>query len=240
MIHHILNGDGLANNFDFSGNIVVCREAFVEGNLVAKSHDDFWKKRSEFFQKEYRAENYTDKSVSEFLKILAIDTTDEVNLWFGDDVFCQVNMWFCVSLIKSKATQIHRIFPDSGEWNCSFSNHRKCFENRILYSEADVDLVEKLWKAFSARDIAELLELSKTNSPNFSKLNETCVAIAAIDKNPKEVLRSIKNEGISDFPSIFQKFEERAGIYGFGDNQVKRLLNELELFRSKIQPFLQK
>jgi Domain of unknown function (DUF1835) len=227
MIHHILNGDGLANNFDFPGNIIVCREALIEGNFTAESLDDFWRKRSEFFQKEYRAENYTDKSVSEFSKILAIETTDEVNLWFGDDVFCQLNMWFCVSLIKSKATQIYRIFPDSGEWNCGFTNHRKCFENRFLYSEADVDSVKKLWKAFSSKNVAELLELSKTDSPNFSKLNETCLAIAEIDKTPKEILTNIKSEGISDFSSIFQKFKERAGIYGFGDSQVKRLLDEL-------------
>jgi Domain of unknown function (DUF1835) len=227
MIHHILNGDGMVCDFDLPGNIIVCREALIEGNLTAESLDDFWRKRSEFFQKEYRAENYTDKSASEFLKISEIETTDEVNLWFGDDVFCQVNMWFCVSLIRSKATQVYRIVSDASDWNCGFTNHKRRLENRILYSESEVDLLRKLWNAFSSKNVVELLKLGKTDSPNFLKLNQTCIAIADIDKNPKEILRSIKNEGVSDFPSIFQKFKERGGIYGFGDNQVKRLLNEL-------------
>jgi hypothetical protein len=227
MIHHILNGDGLANDFDVLGNIIVCREALVEGNLSAENLDDFWKKRSEFFQKEHPNENYFDKSLSEFSKILAIETNDEVNLWFGDDVFCQVNMWFCVSLIKSKGTKTYRIIPESSGWNCGFSNHRKCFENRVLYSESDIDLITKLWNAYSSKNVAKLLELSKTDSPNFPKLSEICSAIADIDKKPKEILGNIKSEGISDFSSIFREFKKRAEIYGFGDSQVKRLLNEL-------------
>jgi hypothetical protein len=41
-------------------------------------------------------------------------------------------------------------------------------------------------------------------------------------------LKSIFNITLADFGIIFREFTKRAGIYGFGDLQVKRLLKELD------------
>jgi hypothetical protein len=40
-------------------------------------------------------------------------------------------------------------------------------------------------------------------------------------------LTELREEGIADFGEIFAAFRERAGVYGFGDEQVKRILAEI-------------
>ena len=97
MIMHILAGDYLAESFqqnDIEGEIVVCRECLIEGETDARSLEEFWQLRAKFFEKTYGENNYHGKTVCEFEKINHITANDEVNLWFGNELFCQTNMWF--------------------------------------------------------------------------------------------------------------------------------------------------
>jgi len=116
-IFNITNGDYLADQLketSIAGEVIICREALVTGPLQAENLDDFWKIRSEHLEKDYNAsqKSYYSKVVSEFEKMLAIPEGSEVNLWFEDDLFCQVNMWFCLSLLSNnKGLKIFRIFP---------------------------------------------------------------------------------------------------------------------------------
>ena len=51
MTYHILNGDALAEQFPvhkIPGQIIVIREAFVEGPLSNQFSADFWEKRLQF------------------------------------------------------------------------------------------------------------------------------------------------------------------------------------------------
>ncbi|NJM53918.1 MAG: hypothetical protein HC846_11345 [Blastocatellia bacterium] len=84
MIYHVLNGDGLAENFDLEGEIVVCRECLIDGDLRAKNLNELWKVRAGFIKKNYGADDYFEKVKSEFDKLNNLKTTDEVNLWFGN------------------------------------------------------------------------------------------------------------------------------------------------------------
>ena len=42
---------------------------------------------------------YRDRVVPEFRKIISIPKDETVYLWFEDDLFCQINMWFAVHLL---------------------------------------------------------------------------------------------------------------------------------------------
>ena len=130
MTIHILNGDGLAENFNLEGEIVVCREALIEGNLEAENLNDFWQGRADFIKSSYDQNSYFENVKTEFDKLNKLKPIDEINLWFGNEAFCQVNMWFCVWLVAEKGAKIYRIFPDSKGWNCGFNELEKCFENR--------------------------------------------------------------------------------------------------------------
>ncbi len=100
MIYHILNGGSLAESFpsaNLDGEIIVDREALIEGDLQGTDLAEFWKTRAAYIG--IPTAEYYDKVVTEFDKILNAPDNSEFNLWFEFDLFCQVNMWFVLSLI---------------------------------------------------------------------------------------------------------------------------------------------
>lgn len=225
MIYHVLNGDSLAENFDLEGEKVICRECLIEGDLRAKNLNELWKVRANFVKKNYGADDYFEKVKGEFDKLNDLKPNDEVNLWFGDEVFCQVNMSFVLNLLADTNVNVFRVSPDSNDWNCSFENLQECFESRQQLTKDEIYLAKELWKAFSNKDFDGLKKLSEIKAANFINLAKICQALIEIDIKPKEILREITKNGETDFGKIFAQFKEKAGIYGFGDSQVKNLLN---------------
>ena len=224
MTLHILNGDSLAENFNLEGEIVVCREALIDGDLRAKNLNELWKFRAEHIKKNYGWDDYFEKVKGEFDKLNHLTPADEVNLWFGNEAFCQVNMWVFLHLLEVKGATAYRVFPDSEGWSCSFNNLQKCFEFRQKLTKVDVQLGKKLWKAFCFQDFESLKKLSETESNNFPHLRKVCQALIEKDAKPKQILREIIKQGETDFSKIFVQFRASAGVYGFGDSQVKRIL----------------
>ncbi len=229
MIYNVLNGDGLANNFILQGDIVVCREILIEGSLQSESLDEFWKLRENFLKSTFEAKNYSSRVKAEFEKLYNLKPNDEVNFWFGDDVFCQVNMWFCLWLCADCDAKIYRVFPDSNSWSCSFSNLNKCFESRKSLTSNDFSLGKQLWKLFRENDFEGIKKISETKTDCFNKLSEICNALLEKNQKPKTVLLEIIKDGEKDFSKIFSEFQQKAGIYGFGDTQVKNILREITL-----------
>ena len=224
MIYHILNGDELAKNFNLDGEIIICREILIEGDLKAENLEDFWRHRAEFIKKTFADDAYVETVKSEFAKLNHLNPGDEVNFWFGNEAFCQVNLWFCISLVIDKNASFYRVFPDSNDWNCSFDAIEKQFESRQGLTIADLQLSKQLWQAFCFNDFERLKYLSETDSPCFIRLNEVGQALIEKDWKPKEILSEITNSGENDFGKIVFRFQEKAGIYGFGDLQVAHLL----------------
>jgi hypothetical protein len=102
-----------------------------------------------------------------------------------------------------------------------------CFSERVRFSDQDLVLGADLWKAFQDRDHDKLRELSITESTNFPFLTDVCDAEIEKETRPKQILRDLRRSGVEDFGGVFVAFRERAGVYGFGDTQVKRLLREI-------------
>src|SRR5215207_6662647 len=101
---HVLPGDAQVEDFratGLDGEIVVCREALVDGDVRANGLEEFWQTRERFLTEAYpeSPSNYRDSVVSEFEKLLDLPGSAEVNLWFEYELFCHVNMWFCVWLL---------------------------------------------------------------------------------------------------------------------------------------------
>jgi hypothetical protein len=237
-IFNITNGDYLAEQLQettIAGETIICREALVTGPLRADNLDDFWKLRSEFIAKEYNvsSSDYFDKTFPEFEMILNIPDDSEVNLWFEDDLFCQVNMWFCLSLLpKNKGLKIYRIFPTSTKENnwkgFSFSDSFELEEtakSKILFTEKDMELGINLWKAYQSNDTKQLKQLLEYQSDAFHFLQE--VINSYLNIKPEIFIKNLINNGITDFNVIFEKFNEELGIFGFGDFQVKSIYDKI-------------
>ena len=112
---------------------------------------------------------------SEFEKLLAVSLDDEVNLWFEYELFCQANLWFCLSLLTEKEARIYRVAPvirnENDLWKgfggLSEDDLKKCFEQRIRLSKDDINFGNQFWKAFSTKDFQSLKHLSFEKCESF-------------------------------------------------------------------------
>jgi hypothetical protein len=240
MILHVLPGDAIVDTFrsaGIEGEIAVCREAFVDGDLAGGTLPEFWENRARHFGREYSqgADNYHETVVREFAKLTALQSGSEINLWFEYELFCQTNMWFCLGLLAGSTADIFRVAPvvlsEESVWdgfgNLSPDELTKCFSARVGVSQTDIELGGSLWSAYRTRDYAKLERLSKSESAVFPKLHEVCLAAIEKESRPKEIVKAIIDNGETRFDQVFGEFKARAGVYGYGDAQVKKIYQNL-------------
>ncbi len=240
MTIHILPGDSLAEQFPKSieGEKIICRECLIVGDLQGETLSEFWQMRAAFIENEYGEKGYLEKTVSEFQKLEEFEKNDEINLWFEYELFCQVNLWFCLYLLREKGFTnifvVYPIFPEESEIWKGFGQHLSanlvdCFARRVELSESDIELGSKLWKCYKTNDLEGLRELSAVKSVSFPTLKIVCEA--EIDrKTNQRVEKSIKKiigSGAKTFADVFTQFQQLEGVYGFGDSQLKKIYDEL-------------
>lgn len=242
---NILNGDALIDRMEAAGfeQLIVCREALIDGPVNAANMDEFWKMRAAWLSSEEEYEYY-DYAVTEFDKLKEITPGSNINLWFGDDLFCQANLWFLVDYLDQLglAQSLYRVFPiikqGAGRWSefggLDAGDMGESYDARVAFTKNDVALAKKLWKAYSTHDLEGLRSLSATPTDVFHDLE--LVVQAHIDRFPKpgelgrpeRILKEIMDSGVTDFNKLFPAFFTREGIYGFGDTQVKSILANLK------------
>lgn len=237
MIYHVLPGDAQVEEFrktGLEGDLIVFREALVTGPIDSSNVDEFWDRRAHFVLSEYGEDeiDYQEKVADELLRLEEIREGDEANLWFEFELFCSVNYWFCLDQLKDSGAKIYRVAPvDASPDNVweGFGLHTAkellaCFDARIEVTKGDIETGAKLWSAFRDHDLEGLKELAEYRSPAFPFLKEVCEAAAEIDTRPAELVKEIVASGRSGIEEVFPEFRSRAGVYGFGDLQVEKLM----------------
>jgi len=244
----LLNGDCLAEQLkdaELPVERIVFREALISGPLEGATWEEFWETRIGFLTQNYGAiaQAVQENTVAEAEKVRSLADGVELSLWFEDDLFCQVNLWFVLNLLSESHTiKIYRVFPPdaspANRWkgfgDASAAALAQAYESKVPLASSDLALGKNLWEAYRLGDIAQLVALSKSVSPCFRHLKEVCQAhLDRISENPSErrpqkVILELLAMGITDFDPLFSKFSEREGIYGFGDLQVRELLDSIK------------
>lgn len=245
MQHHILNGDALKAQLpldEIDGHLIICRECLIDGDISGDSLMEFWDNRAKFIEQTYgtKAGGYNEIGLPEFQKILDLTPKDEVNLWFGDDLFCQINLCFIVYLLDTIGCRDHLFLVKAQDKNwlefggMSAEELVTAYNNKQRLTKKDFQLLLAAWKAFQQNDLTVLSTLSKTKTTSFPYFQE--VIQAHIDRfptngelgRPQQRLLAIKAQlQTTNFKPIFQQFSKEEGIYGFGDSQVKAMFDEL-------------
>ena len=239
MIYHVLPGDAQVEDFrktGIEGEVIIFREAFVSGPIDSTDLDEFWEQRARFILSEYGDDEiaFQETVADEILKISDVGSDDEINLWFEFELFCSVNLWYCLSKLKGTGAKVFRVAPVNLEpddlWK-GFGGHgpnelQTAFDERVEMTPDDVATGDQLWDAFGRRDWLKLHKLGEYRSAAMPFLKEVTEAAAEIDVLPKQIVREIKSEGRATLEEVFPEFRERAGVFGFGDLQVERLMNE--------------
>lgn len=240
MIYHVLPGDSVVKEFADSGiggEVIVCREAFISGPIDAEELGAFWDQRARFILGEYGEDEieYHEKVAAGLNRLTELDSDDEVNLWFEYELFCSVNMWFCLSLLRETGATAYRVEPigldEAERWDgfgrFDADDLKACFELRTEFSADEIQLGASLWDAYRKGDHRAVADLAMTESECFPHLKEVAAAAAVQDIEPIETLKAITAAGETDFAKIFAEFKKRAGVYGYGDAQVLTLLERL-------------
>lgn len=241
--YHILNGDALKQQFPKSiqGEIIIVRECLIEGNVKGEALGQFFDNRAEFISEAYKAtkQDYNEKVAAEFFKILDLENA-EVNLWFEDDLFCQVNFWFVAYLLQNvnnNENQVYLIRPKSHTpyafGGLDTAELLSVYENRMTLTA--LGKFSELWLAYQADDVLKMTEIASELEVNYPFVMP--VVQAHIQRLPSEdslgrpidTLIAIMDELKTDeFELVFREFNKRESIYGFGDLQVKRFYGQIK------------
>jgi len=237
MIYHVLPGDAQVEAFrktGLEGELIVFREALITGPIDAADANEFWDKRAQFVLAEYGEDviEYHEKVADLIDRLSDVDSGSEVSLWFEYELFCSVNMWYCLSALQGSGARVFRVAPINASpddvWK-GFGSHKAedllaCLEARTQFSAEDIKTGSELWRAYAERDGKRLRDLGEYRSPCFPFLREVCDAAADIETRPAEIVRELQAGGFDTLEAVFPKFQEVAGVYGFGDLQVEKLL----------------
>ena len=240
MIYHVLPGDAQVEEFrktGIEGELIVFREALITGPIDDADVDEFWDRRARFVLSEYGEDeiDYQEKVADELLRLEEIGEDDEVNLWFEFELFCSVNYWFCLDQLKDSGAEIYRVAPVNASpdkvWDgfglYGADELKVCFDSRVELTAEDLETGSSAWKAFRDRDTQKLKGLRDYRSPAFPFLKEVCEAAVEVETRPVELVREIVGTGKRDIEEIFPEFKSRAGVYGFGDLQVEKLIERV-------------
>jgi len=242
MIYHVLPGDAQLDAFKQSGTqgeVIICREALIHGPIDAPDLEQFWDTRARYIVAEYGEDEiaYHDNVARELAGLQELEDTDEVNLWFEYELFCSVNLWFCLSLLKDTGATVYRVEPlgrDVEErWNgfggFTGEEMRAAFALRTHLSPEQVALGADLWESYRTKNYPSVKRLAeKCDTDCFPYLREVAAAAAEQDIHPKEVVKEIiAGIGSRELNEVFPEFKKRAGVYGYGDLQVQHLIDQL-------------
>lgn len=252
-VFHIVNGDTvvpLLEQSGIEGKIIVWREMLCDGPLdIEVGSDNFWIKRYNFFQTEFRIQKleYFDKTIKEILKAEDLPVGAEVVMWFEYDLFCQVNlMALCSFLFQSFRKDITYYLVCTGKVKgkeklqtlsdftpAAFKN---LYEHKIKITRDNLLYAENCWKVFVENDPYKIADF------NFGKKGKFQYFQLAMNQHLKrfpsenglneiqiKILKIINLEAFSDGEIVNQLliWQQQHTVYGFGDMQYFLYLKKL-------------
>ncbi|PQB05241.1 DUF1835 domain-containing protein [Aureitalea marina] len=240
--YHVLNGDALKDRFpaEIEGSIIVARECLVDGDVSGDNLQAFYKNRAHFITQaygDYSKEEYTQDTVSEFEKIRTLPEGSKVYLWFEDDLFCQVNFWFVCFLLSANpnitTAQLVRPKLHTQYGFAGLSNTQLIEIHKEPVELDNLDAIALLWTHYQSGDQDKLLAVGRSlnaNYPFILRAVQAHLERIPSDDDPGRPMRTLANImtdlNAEDFGSVFQEFNKRESIYGFGDLQVKRMYDK--------------
>lgn len=238
---HILNGDSLDQQFPplITGKKIIFRECLIEGNV--KFSKNFYEGRAKEISNSYKditEKEYFQKTVPELEKLKEITRDENINLWFEEDLFCQVNMWYVIHQLKSTESPLYMILPTAslefGYSGMVESDLIVAFTQKMRVEKNEMQLFSQLWQAYADQNIANMSRVVKRLPDHLSFVHSAVEAYAesrpvnGYPGRPKQSLLNIMDElDTHDFGPVFREFSKRESIYGFGDLQVKKLYDEV-------------
>ncbi len=236
---HILNGDALEHRLrdTLTTETIIMREMLMEGPLILSSQESFINARQRYFQSEWsvKPKDYLTKSGNELSKIHLIPSDSLIYLWFEDDVFCQINLWYCFYALHSvgKTSEIFWVQSDqSHPYSFGDSSDLELLdllEHAQSVNEEDCNRFAELFKAYASKDFTTMKRISDQLSDHYKATVQTAIhaeeiRLKNLDGSPQNILSTYKDENPdATFKDAFSHLIAEAPIYGYGDLQVLKM-----------------
>ncbi len=256
---HITNGSNLTNylnELNFKGDFLTWHEMLCEGPTSKLINSElFLNARKSFLNHFYDVEIDEYEYKNELQKLDKKDEYSKIVLWFEYDLFCHINMIAVINLIQQQKINLPiylvcsgRIEGDKnlrGLSELSPEQIDQHYKNRIKLSDQDIDIAVSVWQIYCGKD-HNLLKPYITKKSSFEYLG--CCLKAHLKRFPDS--RNGLNALEYNILELLNKYEIKSehhllgyalnyqGYYGFGDIQLKRIIDKLSLFFSEENGYL--
>jgi len=241
--YHILNGDALKMQFPNSieGEQIIMRECLVDGPVNGKTLNDFFLTRATYLEKSYNEPKdfYNQKVIPEIEKIAQLPKTETIVLWFEEDLFCQVNLWFLLNLLNSTSEITKHLYlampPKKASYGFGSLSQKELEEvyinkKKVLHHNQ----LSTLWENYRDKDTNALLKTASSLESHYPFLkNAVQTYIKSLPSHtsrgePTEIIASLlKENNTKTFGFIFQEFTKKHPEYGYGDLLVHKIYTSL-------------
>jgi hypothetical protein len=248
---HITNGSNLTeylSKINFKGDTLTWHEMLCEGPTEKEINTPkFFKKRKTFLEDTYDLEYDIDSIKNEFDKLNDVSKYTAIVLWFEYDLFCHINLVAAISLIKQKGIKLPLYLVCSGRIEgekdlkalseLSEQQLLNEYNNRILLNVDDIATAQKAWRIYCEHDHNLLKELI-TRPSSFKYLSNCLKAHVRRFPDTRSGLNTlefntlvlIKEHSVTSRNHLLGYCLHYQGYYGFGDLQLKRMIDRLALF----------
>ncbi|WP_179334965.1 DUF1835 domain-containing protein [Winogradskyella costae] len=248
---HITNGNNLTDylrELDFKEDILTWQEMLCEGPTIpAINSRAFLKLRAEFLKEYYEIEVNTREILTELSKLDDINTYTEINLWFEYDLFCHINLIGVINLLHQKEINKPLYLICSGRVEgekrlkglseLNPDQLKSHYKEKILLTKEDIDIAIALWRTYCGKDHNILKPYIVKNS-SFKYMSNCLKAhlerfpyrksgLSVIEAN---ILTIVKDNFIRSKDHLLGYSLNYQGYYGFGDIQLLRIIDKLDLF----------
>lgn len=256
---HITNGSNLTerlNNLKIQGDFITWGEMLCEGPTTKNIDSElFIKKRTDFFKTHYDTDYNDGGFKKELLKFNNLAHYSEIVLWFEYDLFCHINLIAVISLLSQKKVKAPLYLVCSGRVKHEkelkglselTSNQLKAhYEEKIKLTVDDIALAQRAWDIYCNNDHSLLKPLIVRPS-NFKYLSNCLKAHirrfpdtrSGLNTLEYNTLKLIKEHKIKSRHHLLGYTLHYQGFYGFGDVQLQRMINALELFYNESETTL--
>ncbi|OKY25710.1 hypothetical protein [Thalassotalea sp. PP2-459] len=243
---HILNGDALLQRFPeaIKGEKIIARECLVDGDLFGDTFEQFMLNRATFIASypQCTEAQYLAEAKPEFEKIRALTHENLVELWFEEDLFCQVNLWYiCSLLVDNKVCKVRWVKPNEGnEYSFADMSDAELIlakDNALSLSQHDLAFFAKCWQAFYLNDYAQFTLLLNQLPSHLCMIKNAINA--QLSRQPDEnglgyperkLLAIMKHHALNNnlaFAPVFKEYYAKMAVYSYGDLQVYRMYQQL-------------
>lgn len=248
---HITNGDAFTERLKtlgLKGDVITWREMLCEGKtLTAVGSESFWRTRFEFLNKTYKItkSRFIELTLKEYRSLCNHKQQDHIVLWFEYDLFCQVNMLAVLSWLKTYRRYAEISLVCSGKEDDSpkmyalndLNNDQlmELYQNRTVLTQDDIEYADYIWQLYCSDNPIRMQNLGDYGNYQFDYLEDAVKTHLkrypsiknGLNDLENHVLQVAKNQKPASKKQLITDLLQDQGLYGFGDSQYERLINNL-------------